>query len=56
MEQKMIGLARDVTTRGTHIVPVVCFTKAWFMKGQHGVTVELRHAILTTGSNDDAPF
>ena len=56
MEQKMVGLAREVTTRGTHIVPVVCFTKAWFMKGQHGVTAELRHAILTTGSNDDAPF
>ena len=56
MEQKMVGHARDVTTRGAHVVPVICFTKAWFMKGQHGVTAELRHAILTTGSNDDAPF
>ena len=56
MDQKMIGLAREVETRGTHVVPVICFTKAWFMKGNHGVTAELRHAILTTGSNEDAPF
>ena len=56
MDQKMIGHARDVETRGTHVVPVICFTKAWFMKSSHGVTAELRHAILTTGSNEDAPF
>ena len=56
MDQKMIGHARDVETRGTHVVPVICFTKAWYMKSSHGVTAELRHAILTTGSNEDAPF
>ena len=60
MEQQMIGHARQVETRGTHMVPVVVFTKAWFMKGAgggtHGVTAELRHAILTAASSDDAPF
>ena len=56
LEQKMLGYAREVETRGAHVVPVVCFTKCWYMKGQHGVTAELRHAILTAGSNDDAPF
>ena len=56
LEQKMLGNARDVETRGSHIVPVVVFTKAWMMKGQHGVTAELRHAIMTAGATDDAPF
>ena len=56
LEQKMLGNARDVETRGSHIVPVVVFTKAWMMKGQHGVTAELRHAIMTAGACDDAPF
>ena len=55
-ERKMLGHARDVSTKGTHIVPVICFTKAWFMNRQHGITAELRHAILTSASNDDAPF
>ena len=56
LEKQMLGHARDVETRGTHLVPVVCFTKAWMMKGQHGVTAELRHAIMTAGAGDDAPF
>ena len=56
LEQKMLGHAREVETRGAHLVPVVCFTKAWMMKGQHGVTAELRHAIMTAGAADDAPF
>ena len=66
MQKERLGGIRDVETAGAHVIPVVAFTKAWWMAGQHGVTMELRHCVLTDppsadfdwpmGETDENPF
>ena len=66
MKKERLGGIRDVDTAGAHVVPVVAFTKAWWMGGQHGVTMELRHCVVTDppkadfdwpmGTEDENPF
>ena len=66
MKKERLGGIRDVDTAGAHVVPVVAFTKAWWMGGQHGVTMELRHCVITEpptadfdwpmGTEDETPF
>ena len=47
MQEESLGGIRDVDTTGAHVIPVVAFKKAWWMAGQHGVTMELRHCVMT---------
>ena len=47
MKKERLGGIRDVETAGSHGIPVVAFTKGWWMGGQHGVTMELRHCVIT---------
>ncbi len=46
MQRERLGDIRNVNTAGAHVIPVVAFTKAWWMAGQHGVCMELRHAVI----------
>ena len=54
--KERLGTVKDYETRGGHIVPVVGFTKVWFMGGMHGVTLELKHAIVTQAAGQEADF
>ena len=44
--KERLGTVKEFDTRGAYIVPVVGFTKVWYMGGLHGVTLELKHAIV----------
>ena len=46
-DQTPLGDVRTIKTAGSRIVPIICFTKAWFMGVQCGVTAELRAAVLS---------
>ena len=46
-DQTPLGDVRTVKTAGTKIVPIFCFSKAWFMGSQCGVTAELRAAVIS---------
>ena len=52
-DQTPLGDVRSVKTAGAKIVPIFCFSKAWFMGSQCGVTAELRAAVISqnTGAN-----
>ena len=53
MKKERLGGIRDVETAGAHVVPVVAFTKAWWMAGSHGITMELRHCVLVEPPGPD---
>ena len=53
MQKERLGGIRDVDTTGAHVIPVVAFTKAWWMAGQHGVVMELRHCVITEPPSAD---
>ena len=53
MKKERLGGIRDVQTAGAHVVPVVAFTKAWWMTGQHGITMELRHCVIADPPGPD---
>ena len=46
-DQTPLGDVRTVKTAGTKIIPIFCFSKAWFMGSQCGVTAELRAAVIS---------
>ena len=43
---------RQLDLAGATVVPIVCATKVWTMAGQWGLTLELRHAIVTLSSQE----
>ena len=45
--KERLGTVKDFETRGAYLVPVVGFSRVWYMGGLHGVTLELKHAIVT---------
>ena len=49
-DQSPLGDVRTIKTAGCRVVPIICFTKAWFMGVQCGVTLELRAAVLSQAS------
>ena len=49
-DQTPLGDVRTVKTAGVRVVPIITFTKAWFMGAQCGVTLELRAAVLSQPS------
>ena len=53
MKKERLGGIRDVQTAGAYVVPVVAFTKAWWMAGQHGITMELRHCVFADPPGPD---
>ena len=53
MKKERLGGIRDVQTAGAYVVPVVAFTKAWWMTGQHGITMELRHCVIADPPGPD---
>ena len=53
MKKGRLGGIRDVQTAGAYVVPVVAFTKAWWMTGQHGITMELRHCVIADPPGPD---
>ena len=53
MKKERLGGIRDVQTAGAYVVPVVAFTKAWWMTGQHGITMELRHCVIADPPDPD---
>ena len=55
-KKERLGTVKDVETRGSRIVPVVGFSKVWMMGGLHGVTLELRHAIVAQSLGQEADF
>ena len=55
-EKKRLGTVTDFDTRGASIIPVVGFSKVWYMGGMHGITLELRHAIVAQAPGDEADF
>ena len=55
-DKTKLGTVKDVDTRGAHLVPVVGFSKVWFMGGMHGVTIELKHAIVSSAGTQEADF
>ena len=46
-DQTPLGDVRTVRTAGAKIVPIINFSKAWFMGTQCGVTAELRAAVIS---------
>ena len=44
--------ARTIDLAGAAVVPIVAATKIWTMAGQWGLTLELRHAIVTLSSQE----
>ena len=46
MKKERLGGIRDVQTAGAYVIPVVAFTKAWWMTGQHGIPLELKHCVI----------
>ena len=46
-DQTPLGDIRTVKTAGAKIVPIINFSKAWFMGTQCGVTAELRAAVIS---------
>ena len=46
-KKERLGTVKDFETRGAYLVPVVGFSRVWYMGGLHGVTLELKHAIVT---------
>ena len=54
--KERLGTVKDIETRGARIVPVVGFSKVWMMGGLHGVTLELRHAIVAQTLGQEADF
>ena len=55
-DQTMLGDIRTVATAGTRIIAIVCFTKAWYMGSQAGVTAELRHGVIYEADAPDDIF
>ena len=53
MKKERLGGIRDVQTAGAYVVPVVAFTRAWWMTGQHGITMELRHCVIADPPGPD---
>ena len=53
MKKERLGGIRDVQTAGAYVVPVVAFTKEWWMTGQHGITMELRHCVIADPPGPD---
>ena len=53
MKKERLGGIRDVQTAGAYVVPVAAFTKAWWMSGQHGITLELRHCVFADPPGPD---
>ena len=49
-DQSPLGDVRTIKTAGCRVVPIICFTKCWFMGAQCGVTLELRAAVLSQPS------
>ena len=52
LDHEALGRVDNVNTRGASIIPVVMFTKAWFMGGMYGVTIELRMAVIHTQAGE----
>ena len=46
-DQTPLGDVRSVRTAGAKIVPIINFSKVWFMGTQCGVTAELRAAVIS---------
>ena len=55
-DQTMLGDIRSVNTMGTRVIAIVCFTKAWYMGSQAGVTAELRHGVVYEADAPDDVF
>ena len=55
-DQTMLGDIRSVNTMGTRVIAIVCFTKAWYMGSQAGVTAELRHGVIYEADAPDDVF
>ena len=55
-DQSLIGDIRKVNTQGCKMIAIICFTKAWFMGSQMGVTAELRHAVVYEADVPDDVF
>ena len=55
-DKARLGTVKDVDTRGAYLVPVFGFSKVWFMGGMHGVTLELKHAIVSSAGTQEADF
>ena len=55
-DQTMLGDIRSVNTMGTRVIAIVCFTKAWYMCSQAGVTAELRHGVVYEADAPDDVF
>ena len=55
-DKTRLGTPKDVETRGASIVPVAAFTKAWYMGGMHGITLEMKHAIVLRTAGEDPDF
>ena len=55
-DQTLLGNVNALNTAGTRIIAIVCFTKAWFMGSQAGVTAELRHGVVYEADAPDDVF
>jgi len=55
-DQTMLGNINSLNTTGTRIIAIVCFTKAWFMGSQAGITAELRHGVVYEAEAPDDVF
>ena len=55
-DQTLLGNVNALNTAGTRMIAIVCFTKAWFMGSQAGVTAELRHGVVYEADAPDDVF
>ena len=53
-DQTPLGDIRTVKTAGAKIVPIINFSKAWFMGTQCGITAELRAAVISQSTGTTA--
>ena len=51
-----LGDIRTIRTAGVQMIPCVCFTKAWYMGSQAGVTAELRQGVIYEADAPDDVF
>ena len=47
-----LGTAKDLQLQGASIVPIVAVKSLWVMAGMYGLTLELRHAVVTLVQNE----